>query len=106
MPTGADYTREENNTRQRFVVGERVKAKNMNPSGHTRLPRYIRGREGKIVEARGSFVFPDTVAHDLGESPQLLYSVRFEASELWGNDNECREAVYIDMWDSYLERIR
>ena len=77
----------------------------MNPSGHTRLPRYIRGRIGKIVEERENFVFPDTIAHNLGETPQPLYSVRFESAELWGNEEHLRDAVYIDLWDSYLEKI-
>ena len=75
----------------------------MNPLGHTRLPRYARGKKGAVVRCHGIFVFPDTNAHFLGEQPQHLYSVRFAAQELWGEDASPRDSVYIDLWDSYLD---
>ena len=87
----------------RFGLGQRVRARNMNPLGHTRLPRYARGKEGTVVRQRGIFVFPDTNAHFLDEQPQHLYSVRFAAQELWGDTASPRDSVYIDLWDSYLE---
>ena len=68
----------------RFQAGQRVRARNMHSTGHTRLPRYTRGKLGTVDCGRGIFVFPDTNAHFLGEKPQHLYSVRFAASELWG----------------------
>jgi nitrile hydratase len=88
----------------RFKAGQRVRARNMNPPGHTRLPRYARGKTGAIVRDRGVFVFPDTNAHFLGEKPQHLYSVRFAARELWGEHASPRDVIHIDMWDDYLER--
>ena len=88
-----------------FQVGDHVRARKINPEGHTRLPRYARGRAGTIARYHGIFVFPDTNAHFLGENPQHLYSVRFEARELWGDGASPRDSVYIDMWDSYLEHI-
>jgi nitrile hydratase beta subunit len=90
--------------RPRFKVGQRVRARNMNPAGHTRLPRYARGKSGKIVRDHGIFVFPDTNAHFLGEKPQHVYSVRFAARELWGEQAAARDSVYVDIWDDYLER--
>lgn len=86
----------------RFAVGTTIRARNMNPVGHTRLPRYARGRLGTITRHHGAHVFPDTNAHGLGEQPQHLYQVRFEAQELWGDAK--RSAVYLDLWESYLER--
>jgi nitrile hydratase subunit beta len=86
-----------------FHVGQRVRARNINPTGHTRLPRYARGRSGTIERDRGVFVFSDTDAHGLGEKPQHVYSVRFNARELWGEKVSGRDSVYIDMWDDYLE---
>lgn len=86
----------------RFRPGQRVRARNLNPTGHTRLPRYVRGKTGMIDRVHGVFVFPDTNAHFLGESPQHVYSVRFEAQELWGGDSAARDAVYIDLWEEYL----
>jgi nitrile hydratase beta subunit len=87
----------------RFQVGQRVRARNIHPTGHTRLPRYARGKVGTVHLDHGAYVFPDTNAHFLGENPQHVYSVRFAARELWGEQASPRDAVYIDMWDDYLE---
>lgn len=85
-----------------FGVGDRVRAKVGAPRTHTRCPQYVRGRIGMIEIDHGVFVFPDTNAHELGEKPQHVYAVRFEAEELWGHDSE-GGAVYVDLWDDYLE---
>jgi nitrile hydratase beta subunit len=87
----------------RFQIGQRVRARNVNPTGHTRLPRYARGKVGMIDRDHGVYVFPDTNAHFLGEKPQHVYSVRFASRELWGEQGSPRDAVYIDLWDDYLE---
>ena len=87
-----------------FQVGQRVRAGNINPVGHTRLPRYARGKVGQIHLDHGVYVFPDTNALYQGEKRQHVYSVRFAARELWGRDASPRDSVYIDMWDDYLER--
>jgi nitrile hydratase beta subunit len=87
----------------RFRAGDRVRARNMHPVGHTRLPRYARGKFGVIDRDHGVFVFPDTNAHFLGEKPQHVYSVHFAARELWGQQASPRDSVYVDMWDDYLE---
>ena len=91
------------NVAARFKAGQRVRARNINPVGHTRLPRYARGRFGTIDRDHGVFVFPDTNAHFLGEKPQHVYSVRFAARELWGDQAAPQDSVYVDMWDDYLE---
>jgi nitrile hydratase len=87
----------------RFQIGQRVRARNINPTGHTRLPRYARGKFGMVDRDHGVFVFPDTNAHFLGEKPQRLYSVRFAARELWGEQAPQKDSVYLDMWDDYLD---
>lgn len=87
-----------------FAVGDRVRARNINPVGHTRLPRYARGHVGLITHDHATHVFPDANAHGHGEQPQPLYQVRFEAAELWGPDGDGRSAVYLDLWESYLDR--
>lgn len=86
-----------------FQVGQRVRARNMNPSSHTRLPRYARGKTGEIARDRGVYAFPDTNAVYRGEKRQHVYSVRFLARELWGEEASPRDFVHIDMWDDYLE---
>jgi nitrile hydratase len=87
----------------RFQTGQRVRARNTNPVGHTRLPRYARGKPGTIERDHGVFVFPDSDAHFLGEKPQHVYSVRFLARDLWGEQAKPKDTVYIAMWDDYLE---
>ncbi|HEV2604210.1 MAG TPA: nitrile hydratase subunit beta [Microvirga sp.] len=87
----------------RFVVGDRVRTRNMHPKGHTRLPRYARDREGVIERVHGAHVFPDTNGHGAGENPQWLYTVRFSGRELWGEEADPNLVVSIDAWESYLE---
>ncbi|HJT87162.1 MAG TPA: nitrile hydratase subunit beta [Bryobacteraceae bacterium] len=89
----------------RFRVGERVRARNLNPVGHTRLPRYARGKAGTIERDHGLTVLQDTQELSLGRTPQHVYSVRFAARELWGEQASSRDAVYIDLWDDYLEPV-
>jgi nitrile hydratase beta subunit len=87
----------------RFSPGDAVITRNMHPHGHTRIPRYARGKRGVIHSVHGVHVFPDSHAHGRGEAPQPLYSVRFEARELWGEDAEADQSVHLDLWESYLE---
>ncbi|HZP38988.1 MAG TPA: nitrile hydratase subunit beta [Methylomirabilota bacterium] len=86
----------------RFKPGDAVRTREMHPRGHTRLPRYARGKRGVIHRYHGVHVFPDTNAHGGGEQPQPLYSVRFDARELWGESAEPNQVVHIDLWESYL----
>jgi nitrile hydratase beta subunit len=86
----------------RFKAGQRVRARNIHPTGHTRLPRYVRGKSGVVALDRGVFVFPDTNAHLLGEKPQHVYSVRFAARDIWGDQASPRDSIHVDMWDDYL----
>jgi nitrile hydratase len=90
-------------TPPRFKVGEAVITRNIHPTGHTRLPRYARGKRGVVHLQHGTHVFPDSNAHGGGEQPQTLYSVRFDARELWGPAAEPNQHVYIDLWEPYLE---
>ncbi|TMQ21640.1 MAG: nitrile hydratase subunit beta [Deltaproteobacteria bacterium] len=87
----------------RFHVGQIVRARNIHPLGHTRLPRYVRGHQGAVAIDHGVFIFPDTHAAGEGTRPQHVYSVRFEARELWGPDAPARDSVHVDLWDDYLE---
>jgi nitrile hydratase len=88
-----------------FKVGQSVRARNMHPVGHTRLPRYARGKSGTIVRDHGGFVYPDTNALFQGEQPRHLYSVRFSAQELWGAQAKAQDSVSLDLWEPYLEPI-
>jgi nitrile hydratase subunit beta len=87
----------------RFRAGQRVRARNINPVGHTRLPRYARAKTGTIERDHGIFVFSDSDAQGGGERPQHVYSVRFTARELWGNEAHAGDVVYVDLWDDHLD---
>ncbi|MGB3388266.1 MAG: nitrile hydratase subunit beta [Pseudaminobacter sp.] len=87
----------------RFAPGDRVRTKNFHPQGHTRLPRYARGREGVVEAVRDGFVLPDSNAHGNGESPQWVYTVVFTGTEIWGEGADPTLTVSIDAWESYLE---
>jgi nitrile hydratase len=90
-------------TPARFKAGDKVRTKNFNPTGHTRLPRYARAKSGVVEAVREGYVFPDTNAHHKGEDPQWLYTVVFDGSEIWGEGADPTLTVSIDAWESYLE---
>lgn len=89
-----------------FRPGDKIRAKNINPPTHTRLPRYVRGKVGEVVEDRGVFVFPDTSALQQGEKPQHVYCIRFAARELWGPEANDGAVNYIELWEDYIEPAR
>jgi len=94
--------RNKKNPKPRFRPGDRVIARNFNTEGHTRLPRYARGKRGLIRFDWGAQILPDAHAADGSEAPQHCYCVSFEARELWGKEHPARERVYIDLWQDYL----
>ena len=89
----------------RFRRAEAVRARNDHPPGHTRLPRYARGRRGRVERVYPAFVLPDTNAHGRGENPEYLYNVRFDGRELWGGSAESATSVSLDLFESYLEPV-
>ena len=99
------FTREPQAPR-RFEVGQRVRTRNDHPLSHTRLPRYVRGRVGVVERLHGAHVFPDSVVTGAGEDPQWLYTVRFDGTELWGEDAEPGTTVSVDAFEPYLEDAR
>lgn len=96
-------TERETNTAPSFKPGDRVRARNINPPTHTRLPRYVRGRVGTVERIIGYHVFPDSNATGAGENPQWLYTVRFDGRELWGPDGDPTTRVSVDAWEPYLD---
>lgn len=87
----------------RFQPGDRVRARNMHPPTHTRLPRYARGHVGEIVLYHGTHVFADANAHRPDAAPEPLYAVRFAARELFGPEADARQSVTIDLWEPHLD---
>jgi nitrile hydratase len=98
-PAGRDAS-----TPPRFAVGDRLRVKNLHSKGHTRMPRYCRGRVGTVVRDHGAQVFPDSNARFAGEDPQRCYALRFAARELWGPEASALDSVVVDLWEPYLEQ--
>jgi len=89
-------------TPARYKIGDTITTNNNHPEHHTRLPRYLRGQRGEVVIVHGAHVFPDHAAHDKGENPQWLYTVRFKATDLWGSDRNPNDHVHADLWEPYF----
>ncbi|MFC4294661.1 nitrile hydratase subunit beta [Novosphingobium tardum] len=105
MVFGGSPARMELDAAPAFAVGAQIRARNIHPAGHTRLPWYVRGQVGCIVAHRGAFVFPDSHAHGLGPDPRHMYSVSFTAEALWGPDaRNPRDTVQLELWEPYLEK--
>jgi nitrile hydratase subunit beta len=102
LANGSPFDREID-TPARFAVGDAVLTRNINPTGHTRLPRYARAKRGVVERIHGAYVLPDTNAHGEGESPEWLHTVAFTGTELWGQDVDPTLVSSIDAWESYLE---
>ena len=102
MPSGGPGNLRSVDTPPAFAVGDAVHVRDLDPLGHTRLPRYVRRRTGQVTAIRPAQVLPDSAAHFKGEDPQHVYSVEFSSRELWGADSEAF-TLSIDMFESYLE---
>ncbi len=87
----------------RFGVGDEVRVREWHPAGHTRCPRYVRGKTGVVVRLDGVYSVPDVEAHGTARRREPTYSVRFDTAELW-QDGQRGVSVHVDLWDSYLER--
>ena len=86
-----------------LVPGDRVQVKQWNPLGHTRCPAYVRGRRGVVVRVDGNHPLADVELFRAPARDEAVYTVRFDAAELWGATAE-RHAVHVDLSASYLER--
>lgn len=91
----------------RFAPGDAVRTRlparnTLVEGGHTRLPAYAAGHTGRILRRHGAHVLPDSNAHRLGEAPEPLYAVAFDAADLWGAAERAGDEVILDLWESYL----
>lgn len=104
LARGAPVNRDPGERRPAFTPGDRVRTRNLQPSGHIRLPSYTRAKAGTIEKVQGFHVFPDLSAQGNDAAAEWLYTVTFEARTLWGEDAPAADFVSIDAWESYLER--
>lgn len=93
----------------RFAIGQRVRARQIHPASHTRLPRYVRGHTGTVERIHGAHVFPDTrVSRPLPpfvDEAHWLYTVVFDGHDLWGSSASAGLLVSVDAWEPYLEAV-
>lgn len=102
MPSGGPGNLRTAENPPAFAIGDVVRTRDLDPVGHTRLPRYVRRRAGTVTAIQPAQVFPDSAAHFLGEDPQHVYAVEFASDELWGPGAE-PFSLTIDLYESYLE---
>lgn len=102
LAAGAHY-RSRQSAVQRFWPGDSVIVRSHHGTGHTRAPRYARGKPGIVERHEGVFTFADSNAHGQGRQPQSLYRVRFSARDLWGSDGAPQDEVYLSLWDAHLD---
>lgn len=86
-----------------YAIGSQVRTAQHMHSGHHRLPRYVRGHVGEIILHHGAHVLPDTHAKLVGENPQHLYTVRFKARDLWGDEANANDTITVDLWEGYFD---
>ena len=103
--TGGMY-RSEDKVAPKFKLGDKVLVRNHQPRGHTRLPGYLRGKEGVIAIDHGVFVFPDTLAHGEGEKPQHCYTVQFDSKAVWGTKGVAGDTLRVDLFDDYMDLVK
>ncbi len=83
-----------------YPVGARVRAVRLDPPHHSRVPRYVRGATGTVVEVEGEWPLADAVAQGLTPPAEPVYAVRFDAGQLFG---EGGHDVVVDLWHTHLE---
>lgn len=102
IPWGA--WRHEVQVTPKFAVGDRVRTRNHQPPGHTRLTAFTRCKIGIVAKVNDqAWVYPDTRAHNSGENLQPVYNVIFDAQELWGDQAEPNTTIRVDLSEDYLE---
>jgi hypothetical protein len=95
--------RVETDVRPRFSIGDAVIARNEHPRGHTRMPRYVRGHAGTVVTLHGVHNFQDELPEGLEIGPQHLYTVAFDAQELWGARGHPKDTIHVELWEYHLD---
>jgi nitrile hydratase beta subunit len=89
----------------RFAVGNAVRVRDLHFAGHTRCPRYVRGRRGVVVRIDPAAPIPELEAHRRERVLDPTYGVRFEAGELWSDAAEAHAPVHVDLYEHYLEPV-
>jgi nitrile hydratase len=86
----------------RFAAGQRVRVGNPVTAGHTRVPRYIRTRQGTVVSGSGVWPHPtESAATGRYGATEHVYAVAFDGRDLFGPGAD--HVVVVDVWERDLE---
>ena len=88
--------------RQEYKPGDRVTVRSDHIAGHVRMPGYIRGKTGVVVNVSPRYPFPDAHAHGVMADDEPTYDVRFASSHLW-QDAADEAWVHVSVFESYLD---
>ena len=89
---------------QSFEIGQRVRVRTSTFRGHTRVPKYVRGKLGTILHVAPPFPFAGSAGHGMSAKSEPTYHVKFDSRDLWSDTPE-NSTVVVDLWESYLERV-
>lgn len=89
----------------KFSVGDPVRVGDIHTAGHTRMPSYVRGKNGIVIHVAPRFSFPDNAAHKNSFRKEHTYHVMFTHSELWNDGDSNTDTIVVDLWESYLEEV-
>lgn len=90
----------------RFKIGDQVCVRDIHPEGHTRVPRFCRGKTGTVLHVAPAFTFPDNAAHGGERRKEHTYHVEFASTDLWPGAGAQNETVVVDLWDCYLQDLQ
>lgn len=90
---------------RRFNVGDAVRVLHLGKAGHVRIPFYVRGQRGEVVQYCGRFLNPEDLAVGRTGGPAIdLYRVRFAQSQLWPDESQPgQDCLVIEIYDHWLE---
>ena len=90
--------------RGKFKLGDHVRVKEDFVPGHIRMPAYIRGKSGVVVDVSPAYPFPDAHAHGIHAEDEPTYDVRFRSEDLWPSGADAA-SVHVGVFESYLEKL-
>ncbi|WP_055135024.1 nitrile hydratase subunit beta [Pseudomonas corrugata] len=93
---------ESRSRRDPFKVGDRVSVISKPQSGHVRIPGYVLGKTGTVLNVTAAVPFPGEAGHGMNAKDEPTYHVRFEGDDIWGEVKD-GSAVVVDLWESYLD---
>ncbi len=82
-------------------VGDSIVTSAREPAGHTRLPRYLRAKPGRVEAVHALYPLADLRAAGILRL-ERLYTIAFTGDDLWGAEAEPNSVVHAELWESYL----